>query len=323
MLQSYSYTLPDTDLCIHIASSLPFDCIHKITERYGLEPCRDPNAQPTTSRITITSGPEIPGLSEALAPLTPLEAVLCGHYIYVNDSRISHGNVILVEAINPSELPQTGLDVALTLSFAQQGAITLHACGFRYQGVDMLAFGPSKTGKSTLAAAVLRCGGQILSDDQLICHMDNGALRAHWLRKDMFLREGGIQVLTETLKQRTVPVQILGETRWKLDRRVHATGFIATLKPSALLFLQPPQPDHATPTVTRLNQALAFSELIRASSPALFGSSVVAIPALTQICRRLLTTTAAYQVTTTGQLLTQPQQELQRLLRAVNTHSSR
>ena len=49
--------------------------------------------------------------------------------------------------------------------FRQQGFLTLHACAACYAGDAVVLCGPSRAGKSTTLAAVLRKGGRMLSDD--------------------------------------------------------------------------------------------------------------------------------------------------------------
>ncbi len=310
------YTLPGTDLHVRIATHHPGDGVDTLAENYGLVSSAGPVKTPTAAGITITTC-EPPGLPEELALLSPLEAILCEQHIYVSDSRLSLGPPIRVESGPAAALPRIGLDVALTLCFAQQGAVTLHACGFRFQDTDFLAFGPSQAGKSTLAAAVLASGGQILTDDQLLCHMDQGTLHARWLRKDMLLRQGGMDVLTDALRQQAIPLRINGETRWQLDRRRHPAGFVDSLTPSTLLFLHPPDLSRATPVATPIDHAIAYSELVRSSSPALFGQSAVTITALTRTCRDLLAVTKAFRLTASPQLITNPQRELRLLMNAV------
>ncbi len=55
----------------------------------------------------------------------------------------------------------------------------MHASGVVLDGRAVLLLGPAGAGKSSLAAALLRAGGQLLSDDVVALRLSDGALIAH------------------------------------------------------------------------------------------------------------------------------------------------
>ena len=55
----------------------------------------------------------------------------------------------------------------------------LHASGVVLDGRAVLITGPSGAGKSSLAAALVRAGGQLLSDDAVALALSDGTLIAH------------------------------------------------------------------------------------------------------------------------------------------------
>lgn len=310
------FVVVGTDLHIDLSSARA-DLVQKITEGYPLTPSDAQPEAPGPSGIVLVADAK-QRLPQELRILDPTEAILCDDHVYVNDSRVSLGPPIRVESRSGATIPRTGFDMALSLALAQQGALPLHACGFRHMGTDILAIGHSTSGKSTLAAAVLSAGGQVLTDDQLVCYLSNDRLRAHWLRKDLWLREGGKHALPETLGQQVQPLQVKAETRWRLPRESLTAAFLDCLEPTVLLFLQPRHLNRRQVTVRPINHALAFAELVRASSPVLFGNSTLTLPRLVETCRHLLQAAAAFQVSVTPRLISDPEAELTDLLHQIH-----
>jgi hypothetical protein len=74
-----------------------------------------------------------------------------------------------------SILPFQALPLAATI----RGLEVLHASGVVLGGRAVLVAGPPGAGKSSLAAALVRAGGQLLSDDAVALELRNGALIAH------------------------------------------------------------------------------------------------------------------------------------------------
>jgi hypothetical protein len=68
---------------------------------------------------------------------------------------------------------------ALPLAATIRGLEVFHASGVVLDGRAMLFAGPPGAGKSSLAAALVRAGGRLLSDDAVALELSDGALVAH------------------------------------------------------------------------------------------------------------------------------------------------
>ena len=87
--------------------------------------------------------------------------------------------------------------------------LMLHAAVTSFGGVGLMFLGRSRAGKSTLAAAVIRCGGQVVSDDYVSVALDQttGDLTARWARTHLVFRDTGHDLLPSGNESRadTVP----------------------------------------------------------------------------------------------------------------------
>jgi hypothetical protein len=68
---------------------------------------------------------------------------------------------------------------ALPLAATLRGLEVLHASGVVLDGTALLITGAAGAGKSSLAAALMRMGGLLLSDDAVALQLHDGALMAH------------------------------------------------------------------------------------------------------------------------------------------------
>jgi len=68
---------------------------------------------------------------------------------------------------------------ALPLAATIRGLEVLHASGVVLDGMAVLLAGPPGAGKSSLAAALVRAGGELLSDDAVALQLSDGGLTAH------------------------------------------------------------------------------------------------------------------------------------------------
>lgn len=166
------------------------------------------------------------------------------------------------------------LDLALTRAFARQGVLVLHGAGFLLDGRAVLAFGPSGSGKSSLATAALAAGGRVLSDDIVL--LDPGPAsggRVAWPgRSDVLLRRGGPFRLPASLDRHFEAVERAGEARLLLSRSGRPELFADALVPHELWTLG------VAPSLPRSSrEPLAagplVAELIRSSSPILLSEA--------------------------------------------------
>lgn len=64
--------------------------------------------------------------------------------------------------------------IPAALCFAQRGDVPIHAAAVDVGGRALLFAGPGRFGKTTLAAAFLRAGHRVLSEDVTCCRLDPG-----------------------------------------------------------------------------------------------------------------------------------------------------
>ncbi len=92
-------------------------------------------------------------------------------YDGVGDIRIAGSGRAIDFAPETGYSPPDALDLLLSLPMAYllflRGALPLHACAIAWGGRAVAVMAPSLTGKSTLAAACLRDGAMLISDDLL------------------------------------------------------------------------------------------------------------------------------------------------------------
>jgi len=161
----------------------------------------------------------------------------------------------------------TLLETALIHALALRGYVVNHAAALEVDGAVLLAVGPSRTGKSTLCAAVLAAGGAVISDDSVILGLDDGGTpSAGALRRDLWLRDGSVALLPEALRVRLWEASSFGERRWGLDRAEFPGFFRSRVRPQAIVLL------HRDRRVSgyklrRISSAEGLVGLMLASSP--------------------------------------------------------
>ena len=159
------------------------------------------------------------------------------------------------------------LETALIHALALGGYVVNHAAALEVSGATLLAVGPSRTGKSTLCAAVLAAGGAVISDDSVILGLDDeGAPSAGALRRDLWLREGSVELLPDELRARLWEASSFGERHWGLERTAFPELFRTRVRPKAIVLL------YRDRRVTgyqlrRVSSAEGLAGLILASSP--------------------------------------------------------
>jgi len=159
------------------------------------------------------------------------------------------------------------LEAALIHALAMGGCVVNHAAALVVGGAEILVVGPSCAGKSTLSAAVLAAGGTVVSDDSVILGMDgDGAPCAGALRRNLWLRDGGVELLPEALRARLWEAGSFGERRWGLERAVVPELFRTTVRPRAIVLLRRDLRVRGF-ALRRVDSAEGLAGLILASSP--------------------------------------------------------
>ena len=131
------------------------------------------------------------------------------------------------------------LEPALIHALALGGNVVTHAAALSVERAELLVVGPSRAGKSTLSAAVLAAGGSVVSDDSVILGLDDeGASLASALRRDLWLRDGSVELLPDTLRAHLWEAVSFGERRLGLERAAFPELFRSTVRPRAIVLLR-------------------------------------------------------------------------------------
>ena len=80
------------------------------------------------------------------------------------------------------------LPVLMSIMAGPIGMVELHASCVASGGRGIVLLGPSRSGKSTLAMALLQSGLELLSDDRIFCSLHNRNITAHGLPRPLKLR---------------------------------------------------------------------------------------------------------------------------------------
>ena len=161
----------------------------------------------------------------------------------------------------------TLLETALIHALAMGGCVVNHAAAFEVDGTALLVIGPSRAGKSTVCAAALAAGGTVVSDDSVILGLDDeGSPSAGALRRDLWLRDGSVELLPEALRTRLWEGSSFGERRWGLERSAFPELFRTAVQPRAIVLLRRDLRVRGF-KLRRVSSATGLAGLILASSP--------------------------------------------------------
>ncbi len=121
---------------------------------------------------------------------------------------------------------------ALPLAATIRGLEVMHASGVVLGGEAMLFVGPSGIGKSSLAAALLRRGASLLSDDAVALSLSDGALIAHFGAAALHLRPA------EEDRLACDEISALGRAAGSVEgRRRYVSAQVAEAAPLAYVFM--------------------------------------------------------------------------------------
>ncbi len=157
---------------------------------------------------------------------------------------------------------------ALQHALALEGWATLHAAAFELDGRGVLAVGPTRAGKTTLALAALAGGGHVVSDDWLAVGRpgDGEAVSVLPLRRDLWLREGSLEILAGRTGDRPEAVGSRGEGRWRVGRVEHPELFLGRLEPRVVLHMVRDRRLRGF-RIRRLTAAEGLARIMRATTP--------------------------------------------------------
>jgi len=207
------------------------------------------------------------------------------------------------------------LGFAVSHAFALQGGVVLHAAAFELEGRRVLSLGLSGGGKSTLAAAALRAGGRVVSDDLLLAGQDDAGFgRVEALRKDLSLRAPSHRLLPPALARRLSETNFAGESRLMLQRQNCPECFMRGLRPDVILQTTVDRRLKKT-RITPLTQADSLSVLIRSASPLFFSARYPAErAAMLPVLLRLAETIRGHRVRLGKDLMAAPETAMRALL---------
>jgi hypothetical protein len=133
----------------------------------------------------------------------------------------------------------TQLEMAMSHALAMRGYTVNHAAACEVDGMTLLAVGPTCAGKSTLCGAALAAGGAVVSDDSVILGLDGkGVPAVGALRRNLWLRGGGAEILPHELQSRLKKGVVFGEDRWGLERDACSERFRTRVQPDAIVLLR-------------------------------------------------------------------------------------
>jgi hypothetical protein len=133
----------------------------------------------------------------------------------------------------------TLLEMAMSHALAMRGLVVNHAASFEVDGTALLAVGPTHAGKSTLSAAALATGGAVVSDDSVILGLDGkGGPSVGALRRDLWIRDGSVELLPKLLRAQLRETSSFGERRWGLERAAFPEVFWTRVQPQAIVLLR-------------------------------------------------------------------------------------
>ncbi len=148
----------------------------------------------------------------------------CGHLVYMGlDGKSSiladlarqrlFGRVSSGIASDAKHWRATIFPMLMSIVAGSVGLVELHAsCVANQSGAGLLLLGQGRSGKSTLAKAMLNAGFRVLSDDRIFCSVQDDRLRAYGLPRPIKLRQdagawfGEYRDLTPTHMQNGEPV---------------------------------------------------------------------------------------------------------------------
>lgn len=236
--------------------------------------CEAPKAGIRTPDIAVKPFAHPAKAAELLTDLAPAEQHSCLREhktdIYCFDGRASlptqAGGPITFSPLKLDFIHGYGaLTTALCYGLSTAGALVLHAGCFLLRGKRVLVLGQSGYGKSTLCAAALHAGGQVVSDDSLLLHATrDDCLTVYPLRRDLSLRKASLGLIDHTTRDSLAAHHNGTEHKWFLLRDRHPDLFLDCSVIDETWVLLPPS-DRDQPSKTPIDAAMALRHLMDAT----------------------------------------------------------
>lgn len=210
---------------------------------------------------------------------------------------------------------QRAVDLGVTHLLALQGGAVLHGAAFEIGRDSVLSIGHSGSGKSTVAAAALTAGGRIVSDDLLLAAtLPSGEAGLATMRRFMVFRKAGFEGLPEKLRKVSRPLDVLGESRWKLSPSAEPSAFTEWTVPERIWLVSVDRRLRSS-RLMAVDQATALAWLMRGTTQMYLSTpfdrerdaQLEALTTLAEAC-------PAYRVRLGNDLLARPLATLEKLL---------
>jgi hypothetical protein len=207
------------------------------------------------------------------------------------------------------------LEMAVIHALALEGIPVFHGAGFTLGGSAVLALGQSGAGKTTLAAAAIRAGGKVISDDSVIAlRRRSGSLSVQPFRRDLQVRPGSRRLFPRAIAPLLKPLPGALEPKWTLRRGDAAPCFTDDVSLNRIWILTLDRRLQGC-RIRPLHQAEALVALIQGSSPLYLSERYPGErAALMPVLRSLVERVPAYGVRMGRALLEDPVAELEGLL---------
>lgn len=177
--------------------------------------------------------------------------------------------------IQKTLIPQS-LALLLAHQFARSGVMVVHGAAFRLGKTGILALGGRGSGKSTVSAAALLAGGEVVSDDWLLLgRAPDGGFVAERLRDFLMLRHGWAGATLRSALSSRGGKLIVGEFKstMLIDEQspIIRSRFPQTAEINQIWRLVRPRQGRSTRTIlARCNQSEMLASIIFATMPLLY-----------------------------------------------------
>jgi len=224
---------------------------------------------------------------------------------------------LLFPPIGDISIPSELMSAMVAWAVGCDGGLALHGCAFRVMGQNVLAVGPSHSGKSTLAACALAAGGVVVSDDSVVVSRGNGGeILGHVLRQELAFREETLTTFSGSMRDalRQSDVRRTEDGRYRAD---FLSARAITIEPTCL-WVPSIDRERATCGIDVMSKADALVAVIKAGGIWALPDSVHRLQTEAfRMASELVDRLPVYRVFLGTSLLVEPTRELERLIAAV------
>ena len=158
------------------------------------------------------------------------------------------------------------LDVCFFHALVARQALPLHGATFRFDSRVVVIAAPSWSGKSTLCAAALAAGAEVLSDDAIVTAHINGTMAVLPLRRFLAFRGLSANILRGRWRRLLREAQGEDGRLWVLQGHEACRSTSFPLQREALLWIPSIDRRRRTSVAKRVSGAVATAAVLRAVS---------------------------------------------------------